>query len=100
MASSSSWLSVDYLALRNNRSIEAASPCGWPNNLSCHLPVFAADIVDSKVSLAFAVDFLDDGKLGYGFTSADDLEEVDTVLGISHDRHLSAVSWIRLCERR
>ena len=77
MASSSSWLSVDYLALRNNRSIEAASPCGWPNNFSCHLPVFAADIVDSEDSLAFAVDFLDDGKLGYGFTSADDLEEVD-----------------------
>ena len=25
----------------------------------------------------FAVDFSDDGKLGYGFTSADDLEEVD-----------------------
>ena len=77
MASSSSWLSIDYLALRNDRSIEAASPCGWPNNFSCHLPVFAADIVDSEDSLAFAVDFFDDGKLGYGFTSADDLEEVD-----------------------
>ena len=26
---------------------------------------------------AFTVDFIGDGKLGYGFTSADDLEEVD-----------------------
>ena len=77
MASSSSWLSIDYLAMRNDRSIEAASPCGWPNNFSCHLPVFAADLMDNENSLAFAADFSDDGKLGYGFTSADDLEEID-----------------------
>ena len=38
----------------------------WPENFSCHLPVFAVD-----------VDLSDGGKLGYGFTSADDLEEVD-----------------------
>ena len=76
MVSCSSWLSIDYWVPRNNRSIEAASPCGWPY-FSYHLPVFAADIVDSEDSLAFAVDFLDDGKLGYGFTSADDLEEVE-----------------------
>jgi hypothetical protein len=31
---------------------------------------------------------MDEGKLGYGFTSADDLEEV----GISHGQHLSAKS--------
>ena len=35
-------------------------------NFSCRLPVFAVD-----------VDLSDGGKLGYGFTSADDLEEVD-----------------------
>ena len=39
--------------------------------------MFAADLVDNEDSLAFAADFSDDGKLGYGFTSADDLEEVD-----------------------
>jgi len=77
MASSSSWLSIDYLALRNDRSIEAASPCGWPNNFSCHLPVFAANLVDNEDSPAFAAGFSDDGKLVYGFTLADDLEEVD-----------------------
>ena len=77
MACSGSWPLIDYLALSGNRSIEAASPCGWPNNFSCHLPVFATDLVDSEDSLAFAADFSDDGKLGYGFTSADDLEEID-----------------------
>ena len=49
----------------------------WPNNFSCYLPVFAADLVDNEDSPAFAAGFSDDGKLGYGFTSADDLEEVD-----------------------
>jgi hypothetical protein len=39
--------------------------------------VFAADLVDNRNSPAFADGFSDDGKLGYGFTSADDLEEVD-----------------------
>jgi hypothetical protein len=34
---------------------------------------------------------MDEGKLGYGFTSADELEEVE-VLGISHGQHLSARS--------
>ena len=57
--------------------METASPCGWPNNFSCHLPVFAADLEDNEDSPAFAAGFSDDGKLGYGFTSADDLEEVD-----------------------
>ena len=52
--------------LNNNGNVGTASPCGWPENFSCYLPVFAVD-----------VDLSDDGKLGYGFTSADDLEEVD-----------------------
>ena len=33
--------------------------------------------MDNEDSLVFAADFSDDGKLGYGFMSADDLEEVD-----------------------
>ena len=33
--------------------------------------------MDNEDSPAFAAGFSDDGKLGYGFTSADDLEEVD-----------------------
>ena len=33
--------------------------------------------MDNKDSPAFPAGFSDDGKLGYGFTSADDLEEVD-----------------------
>src|SRR6185312_7824040 len=77
MACSGSWPLIDYLVPNNDRSIEAARPCGWPNNYSCHLPVFAADLVDNEDSPAFAAGFSDDGKLGYGFTSADDLEEVD-----------------------
>jgi hypothetical protein len=28
----------------------------------------------------------EEGKLGYGFTSADELEEMTSVLGISHDQ--------------
>ena len=77
MACSGSWPLIDYLVPNDNGSVEAASPCGWPNNFSCHLPVFAADLVDNEDSPAFAAGFSDDGKLGYGFTSADDLEEVD-----------------------
>ena len=77
MACSGSWPLIDYLVPNGNGSIEAASPCSWPNNFSCHLPVFASDLVDNEDSPAFAAGFSDDGKLGYGFTSADDLEEVD-----------------------
>ena len=77
MSYSGSWPLIDYLVSNDNGSIEAASPCGWPNNFSRHLPVFAADLVDNENLLAFAAGFSDDGKLGYGFTSADDLEEVD-----------------------
>ena len=78
MACSGSRPLIDYLVPNDNRSIDAASPCGWPNNFSCHLPVLAADLVDNEDSPAFAAGFSDDGKLGYGFTSADDLEEVDS----------------------
>ena len=52
VACSGIWLLVDYLVLNDNGSIEAASPCGWPNNFSCHLPVFAADLVDNEDSPA------------------------------------------------
>ena len=73
LACSGSWLLIDYLVSNDNGSIETASPCGWPNNFSCHLPVFAADLEDNEDSPTFAAGFSDDGKLGYGFTSADDL---------------------------
>ena len=68
MACSGSWPLIDYLVSNDNGSIEAASPCGWPNNFSCHLPVFAADLVDNEDSPAFTAGFSDDDKLGYGFT--------------------------------
>ena len=57
---------ADHSVLNNNGNVETDSPCGWPEKFSCYLPVFAVD-----------VDISDDGKLGYEFTSADDLEEVD-----------------------
>ena len=60
MASSGSWPLMDYLVSNDDGIIEAASPCSWPNNFSCHLPVFAADLVDNEDSLAFAADFSDD----------------------------------------
>ena len=43
----------------------------------CHLPVFAVDVADDDESPASIVNFTSDDKLGYGFTLADDLEEVD-----------------------
>ena len=57
---------AEHSVLNNNGNVGTASPCGWPENFSCYLPVFAVD-----------VDLSDGDKLGYGFTSADDLEEVD-----------------------
>ena len=77
MACSGGWPLIDYLVSNDNGIMEAASPCSWPNNFSCHLPVFAADLVVNEDSPAFAAGFSDDSKLGYGFTSADYLEEVD-----------------------
>jgi len=38
MACSGSWPLIDYVVSNNDRSIEVASPCGWPNNL-CPMPV-------------------------------------------------------------
>ena len=100
MACSGSWPLIDYFVSNDNGSIEAASPCGWPNNFSCHLPVFAADLVDNEDSPAFAAGFSDDGKLGYGFTPVDNLEEVDIGPGDKPRPTLSARSWIRSCVRR
>ena len=39
--------------------------------------MFAVDVADDDELPAFTVDFTGDGKLGYGLTSADELEEVD-----------------------
>ena len=77
MACSGSWPSSEYSVPNDNGNTETASPCDWLNNFSYHLSVFAVNIAHDDKSTAFALDFLDDGKLGYGFTSADDLEEVD-----------------------
>ena len=54
--------------------------------------MFAADLVDNEDSPAVAAVFSDDGKLGYGFTSADDLEEVD--IGPGDKPRQTAKSWI------
>ena len=39
--------------------------------------MFAVDAADDDESPTSTIDLTGDGKLGYGFTSADDLEEVD-----------------------
>ena len=57
---------AEHSVLNSDGNVGTASLCGWPEKFSCYLPVFAVD-----------VDLSDGGKLGYGFTSADDLEEVD-----------------------
>ena len=77
MACSGSWPLTEHSVSNDNGNTETASPCGWPNNFSCHLLVFTADVADDDELPAFTVDFTGDGKLGYGFTSADNLEEVD-----------------------
>ena len=61
----------------SNGNIETASPCSRPKIFFCYLSVFAVDVADDNELPASTVDFTGDGKLGYGFTSADDLEEVD-----------------------
>ena len=58
-----------------------ASPCGRPKIFLCHLPVFAVDVADDDELPVSTVDFTGDDKLGYRFTSADDLEEVDICPG-------------------
>ena len=54
-----------------------ASPCGRPKIFFCYLSVFAVDVAGDDELAASTVDFTGDVKLGYGFTSADELEEVD-----------------------
>ena len=68
MACSGSWSVTEHSVLNDNGNTETASPCCWPKNFSCYLPVFAIDVADDDELLAFTVDLLDDGKLGYGFT--------------------------------
>ena len=75
VACSVSWPVNVHSVSRSN--IETADPCGRPKIFFCHLPVFAVDVADDDESPASAVDLTGDGRLGYGFTSADDLEEVD-----------------------
>ena len=75
MAYSVSWPVNVHSVPKSNT--ETAGPCGRPKIFFCHLPVFAVDVADDDESPASTVDFTGDGKLGYGFTSADDLEEVD-----------------------
>ena len=75
IACSGSWLVIEYSV--SNGNTETASPCGRPKIFFCYLSVFAVDVADDDELPASTVDFTGDGKLGYGFTSADDLEEVD-----------------------
>ena len=54
-----------------------ASPCGWPKFFFGYFSVFTIDLTGDDELPAFTIDLTGDGKLGFGFTSADDLEEVD-----------------------
>jgi hypothetical protein len=64
-ARSSSWLRVNCKEAQVNEKNKSADPCDRPNP-SVSYSLFICSI-----------DLMDDGKLGYGFTSADELEEVD-----------------------
>ena len=75
MACSVSWPVNVHSESKNN--IETAGPCGRPKIFFCHLRVFTVNVADDDESPASTVDLTGDGKLGYRFTSADDLEEVD-----------------------
>ena len=75
IACSGSWLVNEHLV--SNGNTETASPCGRPKIFFCYLSVFAVDVADDDELPASIVDFTGDGKLGYGFTSANNLEEVD-----------------------
>jgi hypothetical protein len=61
----------------NNKN-EAVNTCDCPKFFLSHL------------LLVFSVDLLGDEKLGYGFTSGDELDEVNVGPGICHDQHSSA----------
>ena len=77
IACSGSWSVTEYSVSNGNGNTETASPCGWPKFFSYYLSMFATDVADDDELPAFTVDFTGDSKLGYGFTSAGDLEEVD-----------------------
>ena len=77
IACSGSWSVTEHSVSNGNGNTETANPCGWPKKFSCYLSMFAVDVVDDDKLPVFTVDISGDGKLGYGFTSADDLEEVD-----------------------
>jgi hypothetical protein len=48
-----------------NKKNKSAGPCDRPNPFT------------SYSSFIYSIDLMDEGKLGYGFTSADELEEID-----------------------
>ena len=75
MACSGSWSVNEHSVSGSN--IETADPCSRSKIFFSHLPVFAVDMADDDELPASTVDLTGDSKLGYGFTSADDLEEVD-----------------------
>ena len=79
IACSGSWSVTEYSV--SNGNTEMASPCSRPKIFFCYLSVFAVDVADDDELPVFTVDFIGNGKLGYGFTSADELEEVDIGLG-------------------
>jgi hypothetical protein len=68
-ARSSSRPCVHYKMVQINEKNESARPCDRPNPFA------------SYSSVICSIDLMDEGKLGYGFTSADELEEVDIGLG-------------------
>jgi hypothetical protein len=64
-ARSSSRLCVNCTEAQVNEKNKSADPCDQPN------PFISYSL------FICSIDLMDDGKLGYGFTSADELEEVD-----------------------
>jgi hypothetical protein len=70
-----------------NKGCKAADLNDWPKFFLSSLSICSVDLTD-------------DEKLGYGFTSADELKEVDIGPRISHDQHLSAQSYARVYESR
>jgi hypothetical protein len=79
-ARSSSWPYVDCKVAQINEKNKSAGPCDRPNPFTSYL------------SFICSIDLMDKGRLGYVFTSADELEEIDIGPGISHGQHLSARS--------
>jgi hypothetical protein len=68
-ARSSSWLYVDCKVAQINEKNKSAGPSDRLNPFT------------SYSSFICSVDLMDEGKLGYGFTSTDELEEIDIGLG-------------------